>query len=615
MTARILVAGWGSGSLERWTRLAAQPGGNFDVRSVEREPDIARALATWDPDVVVVAEELLHHVISPSAAAGRTRPAVLLVGEANAEAPPRSPGIFQRFDPALGLDDLTRLVVAAACHARSLPLGVEPPSLSVADTPQGARRLHRVLRAARRVASKHDLPGMAEEVTAGAMALTGSQRGYCWFYDATTAELWRHRGPQPDLEFDASAGVVGFVARTGRDVVVLETGADVRFERSRDDPASRGDEQLIAYPILGADGGVHAVVVVVRENRGETFGPDEYAALGMFAGAVGTAVHQLALQLETQAALDRPRDGGLFRPEAVQDHAQAGSRGGVVRVSPAWVGYAYVAVVVFSLAAVVAMVVGRVDQYSTGPALVRVSGRTEVTADLPGTLEAIEVEVGDRVEAGAVLARLYGANDPGRTERLEREFASALRARMSNPDDPAADQAVQVARRRRDEAREAREQRVVRAPHAGVVSDVRVRTGQAAAPGDVLVSLVTDRDRFSVVAVLPGSARPMLAPGLPLRLEIRGYAYAYADLTIDTVADEVVGPAEIRRALGSVADVLPATESAVIVRARLSSPSFESEGRTYAYHDGMPAVADVRLRSQSVLELVVPGLRGMRWFR
>ena len=57
---------------------------------------------------------------------------------------------------------------------------------------------------------------------------------------------------------------------------------------------------------------------------------------------------------------------------------------------------------------------------------------------------------------------------------------------------------------------------------------------------------------------------------MPLRLEIQGYRYAYQHLTVDSVGDEVVGPAEARRYLGDeIADAVQFAGPVVRVEAHL----------------------------------------------
>jgi membrane fusion protein (multidrug efflux system) len=97
---------------------------------------------------------------------------------------------------------------------------------------------------------------------------------------------------------------------------------------------------------------------------------------------------------------------------------------------------------------------------------------------------------------------------------------------------------------------------------------------------------------------------------MAMRLELTGYRYAYQNLVLDSVAEEVIGPAEARRYLGNqVADALPIDGPVTVVRAQLPGSSFTVDGETFFYHDGMPATAEVRLRSESILLTLVPALR------
>ncbi len=156
----------------------------------------------------------------------------------------------------------------------------------------------------------------------------------------------------------------------------------------------------------------------------------------------------------------------------------------------------------------------------------------------------------------------------------------------------------------------------MRAPAAGVVSDLRVRVGQRIMPGQTLLSLAREArgagGKPVVVALLPGEFRPLLKPGMPLRLELQGYRYAYQHLVVESVGDEVVGPAEAQRSLGEeVADGVQITGPVVRVEARLLSDTFEAEGRVRRYHDGMWGKAEVRVRSEPVLVALVPALKAV----
>ena len=74
----------------------------------------------------------------------------------------------------------------------------------------------------------------------------------------------------------------------------------------------------------------------------------------------------------------------------------------------------------------------------------------------------------------------------------------------------------------------------------------------------------------------------------------------------------MIGPAEAKRYLGEeIADAVTLTGPVVLVAARLPSATFEVEGQTRRFHDGMWAQAEVRVRSERVLVALIPALRAI----
>jgi membrane fusion protein (multidrug efflux system) len=144
-----------------------------------------------------------------------------------------------------------------------------------------------------------------------------------------------------------------------------------------------------------------------------------------------------------------------------------------------------------------------------------------------------------------------------------------------------------------------------------VVSALRIRPGQYVNAGEGVVSVVGDEQKVQLVALLPGGYRPMLAPGKPLRVELDGFKHEYQDLTIESVGDEIVGPTEVRRFLGAeISDAVNLQGPLVLVKARVPSRTFDSQGKTFNYFDGMQARADARVRTERIIVTLVPGLKG-----
>jgi membrane fusion protein (multidrug efflux system) len=126
----------------------------------------------------------------------------------------------------------------------------------------------------------------------------------------------------------------------------------------------------------------------------------------------------------------------------------------------------------------------------------------------------------------------------------------------------------------------------------------------------MVLALVAEDTRYSVVALLPGHDRPLLRPGAPLRLRLEGYPDGSLVLPIDEIGDQVIGPSEVRRYLGdTIADAVPVQGPVVIVRGRLPGPNFQADGRTFHLHDGMPGEAESRVRLESIVLIAVPGLK------
>jgi hypothetical protein len=73
---------------------------------------------------------------------------------------------------------------------------------------------------------------------------------------------------------------------------------------------------------------------------------------------------------------------GLFREEAIRRYLDRGGRGEVARLTPGWMGATFWLVVAASLVGASFLAFATVDEYASGPAVIR-SGRVE--AYLPGS--------------------------------------------------------------------------------------------------------------------------------------------------------------------------------------------------------------------------------------
>jgi multidrug efflux pump subunit AcrA (membrane-fusion protein) len=308
-----------------------------------------------------------------------------------------------------------------------------------------------------------------------------------------------------------------------------------------------------------------------------------------------------------------PSPSALFREEALEYYVR-GSRtqGQVLHLSPRWMHWTYWLVVAVCVAGALYVVCANLHDYAIGIALIRDEGRTQVTAISGGTITSITVQPGQHVEAAQELLRLNATQEKIDLERLRQEFHIQQIHRLNNPHDAAALQQLATIRAQVDSAEKRLQERVIYAPRAGLVRDLRIRPQQSVSAGEILLTLVGPEDVLSVVAILPGQYRPFLKPGSPLRLELTGFRYAYQRLTIDAVGNEVIGPNEVRRFLGQdVADAVALQGSAVIVQAHVPTRTFYADGRWHTYHDGMHGTAEVRVRSERMVLALIPGLKAV----
>jgi len=252
-----------------------------------------------------------------------------------------------------------------------------------------------------------------------------------------------------------------------------------------------------------------------------------------------------------------------------------------------------------------------VHQYAEGPAVVHITGRSEITAHEAGTVTSLDVQPNQEVKEGQVIARLYESEQAARLHSLKTEFERKLVAYLQNPGDPAVRQALSTLVTERERAEAAVEGRVIRAPHAGVVKDVFVHTGQKVDAGKTIASIVDKgaEEGLSVLAFLPGSERPRLRGNQRLRLTLPSYRDAHFSLEVRAISQAVLGANDARQLyLGDrLGDSVQLHGNVVVVEARITSAKFSSEGETYELHDGMVGVAEVQLASKSVFETLMPG--------
>ena len=195
-------------------------------------------------------------------------------------------------------------------------------------------------------------------------------------------------------------------------------------------------------------------------------------------------------------------------------------------------------------------------------------------------------------------------------QAASREFDNQLAKLLLSPGDAATREALVSLRTRRDLAQQRAEQRTLRAPHGGIVGDVRVHDAELVEPGVRVIDLQQSASSATLVALLPGRYRPLLRAGDRLRFEVDGFQERAHELELTRVGDQIVGPAEAARFIGrDLADAFAIDGPVVLVQAKLPQTFFEADGQRYAFASGMFGTAEARVRDEPIAYAFIPGLR------
>ncbi len=583
--------------------------GRTALERLAKDPPRALVVGGYLSDVsgaVLLTHAARHGLLAPANPKG---PVAFVVSEnpsTSFEIDPAKVSIFYHLTPALHPDRVRELIHQAVAQ--------QPEQRQAAPTEADALRTRLVLDHAKVLGQQADLASAARTAIAAIGQLVPADRVRCMYYDDEHGTLWVEG---EDGEMQANLGLTGFAVRTRATLVLPVANAEPMYHREIDDPLGTGAERLIVQPVAGRDGRVHAVLIVVRAPDRAPFSEEEAKRAAGLAEAWAPFIHQLALAQEAAQVLDEQQEATdgereIYRQEAIDHVIRRGMRGDVVRVHPGWVHAAYWIVLLALAGAAAFAVFARVHQYAEGPAVVHITGRSEVTAHEAGTVTSLEVSANQEVKEGQVIARLYESEQAAHLHSLKTEFERKLVAYLQSPTDPTVRQALSSLVTERERAEAAVEARVIRAPHAGVVKDLFVHTGQKVDAGKTIASIVDkgSEEGLSVLAFLPDADRPRLHGKQRLRLTLPSYRDAHFALEVRAVSQQVLGANDARQLyLGDrLGESVQLHGNVVVVEARIKSGKFTSDGETYELHDGMVGVAEVQLASKSVLQTLWPGL-------
>lgn len=150
---------------------------------------------------------------------------------------------------------------------------------------------------------------------------------------------------------------------------------------------------------------------------------------------------------------------------------------------------------------------------------------------------------------------------------------------------------------------------IVKAPRAGVVSNLQAREGQQA-HGDIpLLTLVPENVTLNAHLLVPVRAAGFIEPGQHLEIRYDAFPYQKFGLyqgEIISVSDAVLLPNELLDA------PIPVQEPVYRVLAKLAQPSVSAYGRNIPLKAGMSLSADVRLSERTLMEWLLEPLYSLK---
>ena len=495
-----------------------------------------------------------------------------------------APGVAADPAPAATAHGIAPALAPAPAAQTTQAPSVALPAPAAALPPLAPAVEREIFELARRVALQADLAAAMQVLQRGLARLTDSPDALCVF-EPESASAWVLAHGSPGALDDELRALAAQAAPTGGRAV---------------------QAHALAAPVGSP---AYAVLVARRPQARPPYGEADAAAIAAIASAVVGLVGHFAA--DHRARRDQAaRDARLpFRIEAL-----AACRGAVATpgrpVAPprTWMRWAYPVLIGVVATLLAAAAIIEVPTYSPGLSVVTIDG-AQVTSSSPGTVADLLVAPGSRVATGDPVLRLHADDEETELAATETDYRSALATFLTSPGDSTARGALAAIASRRQRARAVVEARTLRAPAAGIVGDIRVRPGQLVTPGAPVMKIAPTAD-LSVVAVLPGTDRPRLAAGMTLQIELPGYHKKREQAVIDAIGTQVIGPEEARRSLGAqIGDALPIAGPVVLVRGHLPARTFEAGGREYAFYDGMVGKAEVRVDSDRLLHLLLPGKR------
>ncbi len=351
------------------------------------------------------------------------------------------------------------------------------------------------------------------------------------------------------------------------------------------------------------------VIILTRNPRNPGYHPlEQIAALG-FIREAAAILHHLAvahLQKQTEIALDK---GSLYRGEALEAHRTRGTEGVLVHLSPGWVRRTYPFLIVAILIALVFTAFIKVPTYSSGQAVMVIDG-TPVTSAVPGQVFELNVVASQKVKKDSIILKLNAQAELAELESAQKEEDTYTATYLFDRSDENNKKNLIASAAKVEAAKKRIEQKIIRAPHDGVVSDIRTRLGEQLTPGEAIVTVLKDNAEVTVVTFLNATDRPRLKKGMGMKVNLGGYTKAPETAKIIEVSNDAIAPEAIQKYLGTTlaGSVKLGPGSYILVKAKMPSKTFKSQNQTLYYHHGMQAKVDVLINEKPFLVTLIPAL-------
>lgn len=405
---------------------------------------------------------------------------------------------------------------------------------------------------------------------------------------------------------------------------IVYPGADGLWTLGADEEIPRDAQPLIAVatarravisshsaiiPVLTTSETV-AVITMTRNPRNPAYHPIEQIAMIALSREAAAILHHLAIaHLQKQTEIDADK-GGLYRGEALEAHRSRGNEGVPVQLTPGWVRRTYPILATAIVIGLVASVLLKVPTYSSGTGVVVIPGAT-VSPPISGMVEQMLVQQNQEVRKGDPLFKLRAETEEAELKLAQDELDIATKQFLLDRTDETARRQIASSEARVTRAKAQLATRIIRAPKAGTVTDIRHEPGKMAEAGQRILTIVDSGVEPEIVCFLPGTDRPRIHEGMEIQVAVGGYTKTPEYVKITSVGSEVISGTIAAQQLGteiseSVAKQLQGGNW-VVVRARLPK-TFKTDHDELRYHHGMTAKAEVKIKNTPFLVTVIPAL-------